>query len=302
MVRQTAAPLGFEVMADLDRILDFVTSNARLLDRHRAELAIGRGDAQATLAVLAGYRNPDGGFGWALEPDLRAPGSQPVAALHAFEVFEDVGPLTSPMAVGLLDWLDTVALPVGAVPFVLPGGASAGSAPMWGTADTTSPSLHMTAVVLGIAHRVARHDPVVSLHPWLRRATDWAMAEIAGLDGPRDAIEFRFVLQLLDALDASDELERLGAHLPEDGTLPVTGGKPDEAMRLLDFSPEPDRPLRALLDPRAVEADLDRLEAEQLHDGGWDVDWAHWSPAGGIEWRGWATVRALRILKRNGRL
>ncbi|MGH3005047.1 MAG: hypothetical protein ACRDOS_03965 [Gaiellaceae bacterium] len=289
-------------MPDIDRILDFVASNARLLDRHRARLAAGTGDPEAALAVLAGYRNADGGFGWALEPDSRAPASQPVAALHAFEVFEEVAPLTSPMAAGLLDWLDAVALPGGGVPFALPGAASAGSAPMWAATDTTSPSLHMTAVVLGIAHRVARHDRAVAAHPWLQRATDWAMDEIAALDPPRDAIEFRYVLQLLDALEASDELERLGAHLPPDGTIAVSGGKPDEAMRPLDFSPEPDRPLRALLDPRAVDADLDRLEAEQHHDGGWDVDWAHWSPAGGLEWRGWATVRALRILRGNDRL
>ncbi|HEV2712309.1 MAG TPA: hypothetical protein VGU26_04360 [Gaiellaceae bacterium] len=289
-------------MLDLGRIQDFIASNARLLDRRRVELAVGAGDPEATLAVLAGYRNADGGFGWALEPDSRAPVSQPVAALHAFEVFEEVAPSTSPLAVGLLDWLDGIAVDDGALPFALPGGATAGSAPMWGTSDTQSPSLHMTCVVLSIAHRVARHDPEVAAHPWLRRATDWAMREIAGLDGPSDAIEFRYVLQLLDALDARDELKRLGAHLPPNGTIAVTGGKPDEAMRPLDFSPEPDRPIRDLLDPQAIEADLARLEAEQHDDGGWDVDWKHWSPAGGLEWRGWATVRAVRILRAHGRL
>jgi hypothetical protein len=289
-------------MLDLDHIRDFMTSNARLLDRRRMDLAVGAGDPDAALATLAGYRNADGGFGWGLEPDSRAPGSQPVAALHAFEVFEDVAPVASPMAVGLLDWLDAVALEGGAVPFALPGGASAGSAPMWATADTESPSLHMTAVVLGIAHRVARHDPKVAAHPWLGRATEWATGRIAALEEPTHAIEFRYVLQLLDAIDAEDELERLGAHLPPDGTMPVSGGKPDEAMRPLDFSPEPGRPLRRLFEPATVEADLDRLEAEQHDDGGWDVDWAHWSAAGGLEWRGWATVRAVRILRANGRL
>lgn len=289
-------------MLDLDRILDFIASHARLLDRRRAELAVGDGDPEAAMAVLAGYRNADGGFGWALEPDLRAPTSQPVAAMHAFEVLEEVAPVTSPLATGLLDWLDVVALPGGALPFALAGTASAGSAPMWESADTASPSLHMSAVVLGIAHRVARHDPAVAAHPWLRRATDWATEEIAALDAPRHAIEFRYVLQILDALDARDELERLGAHVPAHGTMAVTGGKPNEAMRPLDFSPEPGRPLRALLDPGAIEADLDRLEAEQHDDGGWDVDWAHWSPAGALDWRGWATVRALRILRANGRL
>jgi hypothetical protein len=289
-------------MLDLDRIHDFIAANARLLDRRRMELAVGAGDAEATLTALAGYRNADGGFGWALEPDSRAPASQPVAALHAFEVFEEVAPLTSPLALGLLDWLDAIAVDGGAVPFALPGAESAGSAPMWLSAETKSPSLHMTSVVLGIAHRVARHDSRVAAHPWLRRATDWAMGEIEALVGPTGAIEFRYVLQLLDALDAHDELGRLGAHLPADGVMPVTGGKPDEAMRPLDFSPEPDRPIRALLDRQAIESDLDRLEAEQHDDGGWDVDWTHWSPAGGLEWRGWATVRAVRILRANGRL
>src|ERR671923_381927 len=289
-------------MLDLDRIQDFIAANARLLDRRRMELAVGAGDPEATLAALAGYRNPEGGFGWALEPDSRARASQPVAALHAFEVFEEISPTTSPLAAGLLDWLDAIAVDGGAIPFALPGGASAGSAPMWATADTESPSLHMTCVVLGIAHRVARHDSGVAGHPWLRRATEWAMREIASLDGPRDAIEFRYVLQLLDALDARDELERLGAHLPPDGTLAVTGGRPDEAMRPLDFTPEPDRPIRDLFDPQTIESDLDRLESEQHEDGGWDVDWKHWSSAGGLEWRGWATVRAVRILRANGRL
>jgi hypothetical protein len=160
----------------------------------------------------------------------------------------------------------------------------------------------MTAVVLGIAHRVGRHDPAVAAHPWLGRATDWATERIAALEEPGHAIAFRYVLQLLDALDARDELERLGAHLPPDGRMPVAGGKPDEAMRPLDFSPQPGRPLRALLDPRTIEADLDRLQAEQHDDGGWDVDWQHWSPAGRLDWRGWATVRAVRMLGANGRL
>jgi hypothetical protein len=287
---------------NLERIQDFMTANARLLDRRRMELALGAGDPEATLTVLAGYRNPDGGFGWGLEPDARAPASQPVAALHAFEVLEEVAPVTSPLAIGLLDWLDAIALPGGAVPFALPGGASPGSAPMWATADTASPSLHMTAVVLGIAHRVARHDPAVAAHPWLRRATGWAREQIAALDAPGHAIAFRYVLQLLDALDARDELERLGAHLPASGTMPVAGGQPDEAMRPLDFSPEPGRSLRALLDPRTIEADLDRLEAEQHDDAGGDGDWTHWSAPGALAWRGWATVRAVRILRANGRL
>jgi hypothetical protein len=84
--------------------------------------------------------------------------------------------------------------------------------------------------------------------------------------------------------------------------MPVKGGAEGEAMRPLDFSPEPRRPLRALLTEDVIAGALDWLAAEQDPDGGWDVDFTVYSPAAALEWRGEATVRALRILQANGRL
>ena len=75
----------------LNRAAAFLAGNARLIDRRRFDLVTGRDDAAGVLAALAGYRNADGGFGWALEPDLRSPESQPAGALHAFEALEEAG-------------------------------------------------------------------------------------------------------------------------------------------------------------------------------------------------------------------
>jgi hypothetical protein len=61
------------------------------------------------LAARRAYRTPDGGYGHGLEPDLRASETQPAAALHAFEVFAEIAPVTAPEAVELCDWLDTIA-------------------------------------------------------------------------------------------------------------------------------------------------------------------------------------------------
>jgi hypothetical protein len=63
----------------------FIWSAARLVDRHRYALLLADGPAQSVADALRGYRNPDGGFGHALEPDLRCPGSQPAATLQALE-------------------------------------------------------------------------------------------------------------------------------------------------------------------------------------------------------------------------
>ncbi|WP_367124873.1 hypothetical protein [Streptomyces phytohabitans] len=289
----------------------FLTTHARLLDRRRLELLLGRCKPDSVVAALDGYRNPDGGYGWALEPDLRARGSQPVAALHAFEPLAECGPAGPyPQAAALCDWLGTVTLPDGGVPFALPmaGQDLAGAAPFWAEADPAVSSLHMTAVVASAAHRVGRHDPAVRDHPWLARATEFCRRTIAALTEQPHAIEFRFVLDLLDAVYethdwAAPELARLAAWLPYDtGTLAVAGGADGEAMRPLDFAPLPDRPVRGLIAPGAIEADLDRLARGQLDDGGWAVDFVTRSPAAALEWRGYATVGAVHVLRANGRV
>ena len=99
----------YEVMEiDLAKTSTFMTTHARLVDRRRFDLITGRGDSDGLHSALAGYRNPDGGFGWGLEPDLRSPESQPAGALHAFEVFEEIGPETSKTAERLCDWRASV--------------------------------------------------------------------------------------------------------------------------------------------------------------------------------------------------
>jgi hypothetical protein len=97
-------------------------------------------------------------------------------------------------------------------------------------------------------------------------------------------------------------LQRLGEFVPRDGRLRVTGGLADEALRPVDLAAEPGRPARDLLDEAAVAADLERLAAEQDEDGGWSVDFQSYSPAAALEWRGYATVRALSILRDNAML
>ncbi|HEX2038505.1 MAG TPA: hypothetical protein VHF47_02110 [Acidimicrobiales bacterium] len=291
---------------DVAAARDFVTTHARLLDRRRLQQAAGRADAAAVLAALDAYRNDDGGYGWGLEPELRTPGSQPLHALHAFEVLEECGPTSGSRAVELCEWLATIAFDDGGLPFVLPIAETAGCAPWFTDADPTTPSFHGTAAVVGAALRMARRDSVVASHPWLARAVDWCLDAIAALERPH-AYETMFALRLLDALApddplAADDLARVAATLPPSGALPVEGGIEGEMLRPLDYSPDPGTPLRAQLDPAIVEADLDRLAGLQQADGGWAVDFASFSPAAALEWRGIATVRALTVLHANSRV
>ena len=294
-------------MIEMEKTSEFMDTHARLVDRRRFAFLFGDGGPDTVIAALAAYANGDDGFGWGLHPDLPSATSQPVGALNAFEILEEVGPATSPLAGGLCDWLDGVSLADGGLPFALPGADAPGSAPPWTGVDHSRSSLHITSAVCGVAHRVANHDPAVAGHRWLARATGYCRDAIANLERPGFAFEFHYVLHLLDALhdksaDAARELERLGAFLPESATMPIKGGAEDEKLRPLDFSPQPDRPLREFVSADVITGDLDRLAGEQGDDGGWDVDFNVFTPAAALEWRGDATVRALRVLRANGRL
>jgi len=291
---------------DRSAAASFMAGHARILDRRRFELLEGGGDVAGVLSALDAYRNPDGGYGWGLEPDLRSPESQPGAALHAFEVMAEIAPATTPRAAALCAWLESVTCDDGGLPFALPLGLPAATAPWWAGADPSVSSLQITSVSAAAAHRVAAHDPAVAAHPWLRRATAYCLEAIGALREPPGAYVLAFAVRFLDAVyesypEAAELLARLGELVPADGRVPVEGGTADEALRPLDFAPYPDRPARELFAPGVIEADLDRLAAEQHEDGGWTVDYARISPAGALEWRGAITVWALDVLRRNGR-
>lgn len=283
---------------DIDKASDFMAMHARPLDRRRFELLIGEGDKDALLAALNAYRNPDGGYGHGLEPDLRSRTSQPGPALHAFEVFEELAPFTAPEAVALCDWLESVSLPDGGIPFALPVPDPAGCAPFWAGADTQTSSLQITAVVAAMAHRVAVHDEAVAGHPWLDRATRYCLGAIREKD-ELHALELSFAVWLADAIEDGETLRLLGGHIPENGLVHVQGGLEDEMMRPLDFAPYPGRPARDLVKDDIVHAELLRLDEQQQDDGGWRVDFASYSPAAELEWRGYTTVKAVSILTRN---
>src|SRR3954470_12468877 len=183
---------------DLFAAADFLAGSARVLDRRRFDLLFGDGGTEAVLAAVDGYRNPDGGYGWGLEPALPPRPSQPGGALHAMEAFADVVPATSPRARELCDWLVTATNPDGGLPFALPQPDPAASAPFWLQPSPES-NLQITAVVAATAHRVAAADPGVAGHPWLSRATEYCLAAVRDLAPDPHAMVVAFAAQFLDA-------------------------------------------------------------------------------------------------------
>src|SRR3954447_24646886 len=296
-----SAPVDVDVQA----AVSFLTGSGRLLDRRRLDLLLGTGTPESVLAALDGYANADGGFGWGREPGLRGPESQPAGAMHALEALNEAAAVDSARVPALLDWLQGQTLPDGGLPFALPMRDPTATAPFWAGADPTISALQTTSQVAAQAHRLARHRPDVAASPWLHAATGYCLAAIDRMDTAPPAHELLFAVRFADAVhgavpEADLLLDRLGRYLPAHGPVPGAGGSPGEALRPLNFSPDPDGASRALLEPGVIDADLARLAAEQQPDGGWRVDFTSYSPMAAVEWRGYATVDAVGILRRNG--
>jgi hypothetical protein len=284
--------------ADVEAAERFVLANARLLDRHRLAVLLHSAPVEPVLDALRAYRNSDGGFGHALEPDIRAPESEPTSTLHALEVLAGIGALDDPMVADAAAWIATIAGPDGGVPFALTTAAASPHAPF--LTLPPSPGGSFLTFALAGALREAGSD-----EPWLTRATEWCWTELESPD-ELEAYGVKFALDFLDAVPdearAGAAVERLRPHLGADGSIPVRGGTPDERLTPLTLSERPGGRSRALFTPEQIEADLDLLERGQQDDGGWTFDHLAWSAGQSVEARGIVTLLALTNLSAHRRI
>jgi hypothetical protein len=278
---------------DIDAAVNFLAEHARVLDRRRFERLFEGADAEPVRAAVAAYRNDDGGFGHALEPDGRAPGSQPAAVEVALHTLHEADAWDDELARGALDWLERTAPAEGGAVFVAPGIEAWPHAPWWVPEEGLPPSLIATGLIAGTLH--ARGVE----HPWLARATELLWKLIDELDEP-GAYDVRGVLAFLqhvpDRSRAEAAFERVGRLLLERALVELDPNAAGEVHGPLEFAPLPDSMARRLFDEGTIEAHLDHLAGGQLDDGGWTFNWPSWSPLAELDWRGSLTVDALRIL------
>jgi hypothetical protein len=282
---------------DLDAAEQFMFRTARVLERRRLAMVLHGAPAEPVRDALLAYRNPDGGFGHALEPDVRAPHSEPVATLAALEVLAALpAARTDPLIAGATAWIDTIADADGGVPFVLPEAARYPRAPWMVPSDGGS---HLTFALAAVLWELEASTP------WRDRATGWCWTKLQEPD-ELSAYWIKFGLAFLDGVDdaprAEAAIERLRPRLGHDGTIPVPGGTANERLRPLALSPRPEGRSRRLFSADQITPDLDRLEAGQQDDGGWTFDWLAWTPAQELEWRGRVTLEALSLLLSHGRI
>ncbi len=291
---------------DIDAAKEFLAANARIIDRRRYERLFEGGAAQPVRDALAAYRNPDGGFGHALEPDGRTPTSEPIAAEVALHVMDETDVWDTAIVDGILGWLAATAPAEGGVLFVHDGMAQWPHAP-WlvpdqgprGTDGAPPANDIQTGLMAGTLHKRGVR------HPWLDGATQVMWTRIDQLTEPTPygmAGMLAFLQHVPDRERARAAMDRLGPMITGSGIVTLDPDAPGEVHSPLNFAPKPDSIARPLFDEGTIKAHLDHLAQTQLDDGGWTFNWLAWSPAAEREWRGSLTVDALRLLRDNGRL
>ncbi|MEV4101432.1 prenyltransferase/squalene oxidase repeat-containing protein [Nonomuraea sp. NPDC049649] len=282
-------------MDTLRRAERYLLSHARLLDRLRFAALFAGGSRERVLDALRCYQNPDGGFGHALEPDLRGAASQPEPVEVAFWILDELDAFGDPMVHAACDYLASITTPDGGVPFCLPSVRETPRAPWWETPDDPPGNLIPTASIAGLLHAHGVD------HPWRGPATDFCWRTIAAVEKttPYEARAIVTFLSLVDDRERAEaEFHRLKDAILATVTLdPAATG---EAHFPLDFAPAPLR--LPLFPPDVLARHLDALAASQSEEGGWNGNWPMWTPLVEHEWGGFITVERLKTLRSYDRL
>ncbi len=261
---------------------DYVYANGQLWERALFAYLFQNGSLERLHQTLAAYKNPDGGFGHALEHDVRCPNSHPLAL---------------EFLVGMLTTLDIPAgtLLDGAAAWVEANRAADGSlvnppevldyphAPWWDHGGQTSPdSIVGCLIKLGKANDAVR----ASTTHWVR--------ENLNADKIR---ENEWLFMAYHAYDYHGAVN-MGGDLWSVTVANIIAcaqkARPDQFYEILRFAPTPHSPIAQAMPSDLLKKMLNHLAEGQQADGSWHDE--HSLP----QWYPYVTIQVLQGLRRYG--
>ena len=280
----------------------FLLNQARLLEGRLFATCFRGEPAAGVVDALRGYQNDDGGFGHALEPDVRCPFSLPIYAEIAFQALATAGTVEHDMVTRACDFLARVAEEAGAggaVPPAFPVIESFPRAVHWAE-WTYQPGLNPTAGLVGLLYQLGVD------HPWRSAGAAYCWQQLEAGALPGDAHVLKEVLIFLEHVPDRHRADQHAAALaPNLASIPMfhlDADAPGYGLSPLDMAPLATSRWRTLFTDAQIGAHLDRLQKDQQADGGWPITWEPPSQAAVLEWRGVVTLAALRTLTSYGRL
>lgn len=291
-----------------ESIVRYIINSARPVDRNLFELQEGSGDGSRLFEALADFQNGDGGFGHALEPDLRTPESSALATSVAFQYLVAAGaPSSEPLvSSGIRCFVNSLGDSRDHWQSIPPSTDDHPAAPWWDyqrslqSTEWGNPS----AEILGYFLKYAE---LVDDESLLARLTERAFLRLSGIDEPEfhELLDYQRLYEQADAEIKTRLLPRLSEFMVtvvEDDPLKWKG----YLATPLTFVDSPESSFASLFDQTLLEADLERLLSSIVDGDHWEPTWtwdgnypAEWKTAK-REWSGMLTVRNQRILQNFG--
>jgi hypothetical protein len=283
----------------LERGTRFIMLHARHLERAIFEYQIFNLFPDHITAILRTYQNADGGFGHALEPDLRCPDSQPLFVEFALRTLYNCGLRDADLTLKTIGFLEKHSDLEKGIPTIFSASRCFPRAVHWENFPNEQPSLDRLTSLVGLANWQNIQ------HPWLEQAVEVCLKFITTNDF-EDAHTIINAFCLLESLATDRDVEHLFEKLKRDlikanffiPDVPIKG----YGLTPLDFAPRPDSYCRKLFSNQQIKNHIENLVSAQQEDGGWEISWqppgetAHW------EWRSFRTVQALSTLRAYSRI
>ena len=289
---------GRSKMTILEKGANFIWKYARHLERAIFENRFYGGPAERIVEILRSYQNQDGGFGGGLEPDLRAPDSQPLFVEFGLATLYGCKLRDADMAYKACDF-HAARRPGTWHPNDIPICTQVPRADHWHNPDAELPSLDRLIGLVGLATGKA------SSHPWLQQAVEICVRNISTTQFT-DAHTLRTAFCLLDSLGdrgGTEQLfEKLAQELAQADFFIAEAPAKGYGLTPLEFAPAPDAYCRRIFSAAQIEGHLKELKSKQEEDGGWPIQWEPPGEMASWEWRAHKTVSALATLRAYGRI
>ena len=288
----------------------FLERDGREVDRSLLAFELGEGPPSRVIAAVVGYQNADGGFGRALEPDIRTEASSVINTTVAFQLLSRVGAPPDHPSVrrGIQYLVDSFDAERALWPIVPPEVEDADHAPWWSYAGTEEAfggfRLNPTAEVLRYLLEYPGEVPA----GLARNVTEAVLARISAAPAEIEMHDLMCCIRLVEC-----------RALPEEARAVIRGrveaaadhGVERDSRKWSGYGTRPlmlvDRPssfLAPLLRDE-IPLNLDHEIAQQGDDGAWAPAWA-WEgdawPQAEKDWKSHLTARMVATLRAFGRV
>jgi hypothetical protein len=275
------------VAISLKKARDFVYGNGQLWERALFAYLFQEGPLEHVHRCLLCYRNPDGGYGHAMEHDIRVPYSHPLALEFLLSILRDTGLPAGELVDGAAHWVERNREEDGSLTNP-PALLEYPRAPWWENGGQTAPD-----AITGHLARLGKATPdlLESTSRWVQanltpekiRANDWLFMAYHGHD-------YFFNIDDFPDLDAHRQATM------ENIIACAQNASEKQYYTLFQFATTPDSPVARAMPPQVIERFLDTLYASQRDDGGWDDE------NGLSQWRPYVTIITLLALRRYERI